>query len=117
MSKRSQRDLVVLYLMSRMEKAINAYDKAVENNEKMKLMLDQFIGKPETYQLDNAEVKRYLSSNIPDLKSVLRVDALGLIYKPVNAAMSLVLRAGIEKGTKGTFELIKESVTKINLSC
>ena len=116
MLNRSQRNRVVLFLVSRMEKAINAYDRAVENNEKMKLMLDQFIGKPENYQLDNAEVKRYLSSNIPDLKSVLRVDALGLRYKLSNAAMSLLLRAGIEKGSKATFELIRESVEKINKS-
>lgn len=81
----------------------------------MKRLLDQFIGKPETYELKNSEVKHYLGANIPDIRSVLR-QTIDLKYKPVDAAMSLVLRAGIEHGSKITFELIRQSVKKLNKS-
>ena len=82
----------------------------------MKRLLDQFIGKPETYRLENNEVKYYLGANNQNIKSVLR-QTLDLKYKPVNAAMSLILRAGIEHGSEITFELIIKSVKKINKFC
>ena len=85
----------------------------IKNNEKMKNMLDQFIGKPENFELKTSDVDHYLDSDIPDTKSVLR-RTLDLNYKPANAAMSLLLRAGIEKGTDATLELIRESIAKIN---
>ena len=101
--------------MLKVKDAITYYEVALESNTNIKDMLDQFIGKPEIYQLDIESVKHYLSAKIPDLKSVLRC-TLKKNYKPANAAMSLVLRAGIEKGTKTTFDSIRESVAKINKS-
>ena len=95
--------------------AIVARDKVIENNEKMKNLLDQFIGKPATYELDITDLQHYLGTDIPDLKPILR-SSLNKIFKPATAAISLVLRAGIEKNAKATFELITQSVSKINKS-
>lgn len=110
-NQRSQIEAITCYLVWKLGKAIDCYDKAIENNEKLKSILDQFIGKSETFELTN---NGYFEWKIP--KSVLR-RLINQNYMPTNAAMSLVLRAGIEKGSKATFELIRECVKKINKSC
>jgi hypothetical protein len=108
--------MVKSYLVLQLKDAIYDRDVAIENNENMKKLLDQFVGKPATYQLDIRKIKYFLgSSNYPDLELVLRC-SIDKNYKPLTAAMSLVLRAGIEKNAKSTFELITESVAKINKS-
>lgn len=98
-----------------MKDAIGYYGQVVEKDENIKKMLGQFRGKSETFQLDIDEVKHFLDENIPDTQSVIKC-TFEKYYKPANAAMSLVLRAGIERGTKATFDLIRESVAKINKS-
>jgi hypothetical protein len=104
-----------MYLEIQINDAITARNQAVENNEKMKSLLDQFVGQPETYQLDIRDLEKFLGSNIPDIKPVLRCSRQK-IYKPATPAMSLVLRAGIDKNAKATFDLIRESVKKLNKS-
>lgn len=81
----------------------------------MKNLLDQFLEQPSTYRLDISDLQLYLDSDIQEIEPVLR-SSLKQTYKPVTAAMSLVLWAGIEKNAKATFELIRESVAKINKS-
>jgi hypothetical protein len=103
------------FLVLQIKDAITARNILINNNEKMKNLLDQFVGQPETYQLDIRILEHFLGSDFPDLKLVLRC-SLKKFYKPASAAMSLVLRAGIDKETKATFELITESVAKINKS-
>jgi hypothetical protein len=107
--------MVKNYLVLQIKNAIIARNYIINKNEKMKNLLDQFVGKPATYQLDVDDLEHFLGSDFPDLKLVLRC-SLNKIYKPASAAMSLVLRAGIDKETKATFELITESVAKINKS-
>lgn len=110
--------MVKSYLVLQLTDAIYDRDVAIENNQNMKKLLEQFVGKPAIYQLDIRRIEYYLglgASDYPDLELVLRY-SLDRIYKPVTAAMSLVLRAGIEKNAQATFELIKESVAKINKS-
>ena len=105
------KDAIIKYLVRTVGKARKARDAAAAN-EKIDKLLDLFKGQSATYQLTSDIVKTYLGANIPDLKYVLRSN-LDDIYTPASAAMSLVLRAGIKKNTKMTFELIKESVAKI----
>ena len=94
-----------------MTDAVIARDAAAAN-ENVDKLLDIFKGQPDTYQITSDIVKMYLGPNIPDLKYLLRSN-LKKIFTPASAAMSLVLRAGIKKNEKMTFELIKESVAKI----
>ena len=70
-------------------------------------MLDQFIGKTETYYLKRSKVEHYSGANTPDKKSILR-RTLDLNYKPEDAASLLVLRAGIEKGREATIKFIRD---------
>ena len=96
-----------------MNKARSARDSAAEN-VKVDQLLSMFKGQPETYQLGVDDLEQHLGPKpFPDLKGVLRC-TLNDIYKPATAAMSLVLRAGIEKKTDITFDLIREQVAKIN---
>ena len=90
---------------------------AICKNEKMEKLLDRFVGQPATFCLKEREVQSCLCSyNIEDqVKHVLRCSSDD-IYKPVSATMSLLLRSGINKNAKITFDLIKESVEKINKS-
>lgn len=100
---------------TKIKKAIGAKYEAIENNKRMKEMLDQFIGKSETYALDENQVAQCLGANNSDLSSVLR-RTLNLKYKPADAAMSLVLRAGIGMDANVTLELIREYVEKVKNS-
>lgn len=111
----SPSDMVKDFLVLQIKNAITARDEAIENNENMKNLLDQFVGKPATYQLDISNIKYYLGSKIPDIKPILR-RSLKEFFKPASPAMSLVLRADIEKNAEVTFELITKSVAKINKS-
>ena len=96
-----------------MSTACIARDTAAKNG-KVDQLLSLFKDQPETYQLKVANLEQHLGSKpFPDLNGVLRC-TLNDIYKPATAAMSLVLRAGIEKKTKITFDLIREQVAKIN---
>jgi hypothetical protein len=88
--------MVKRYLVIQLTDAITARDEAIENNENMKKLLDQFVGQPATYQLHITDLQHYLGLKIPDIKPILR-RSLEKIYKPATAAMSLVLRAGIDK--------------------
>ena len=104
-----------MFLVRHFQNAIFARDKAIENNEKMKNLLEQFIGTPAHFKLHLTYLQQFLGTDVPDLKPILRGSQYS-IYKPATAAMSLVLRAGIDKQTKATFELIRENVAKINNS-
>ena len=90
---------------------------AICENDKLEKLLERFVGQPATFFLEEREVQRCLCSyDIKDqVKPVLRCSSDD-IYKPVSAAMSLLLRAGINKNAKITFDLIKESVRKVNKS-
>ena len=105
------KDAIISYLIVTMTDAVNARNSAAKD-EKVHKLLELFKGQPETFQLTSDIMYEYLDATIPDLKYVLRSN-LKKIYTPGSAAMSLVLRAGIEKNAKVTFELIKESVAKI----
>ena len=110
-----QCDFIKEYLVRVLNKAIRARNQAIENNENMKNLLVNFVGKPENYQLNIETIEYYLGYNIPDIKPILRTSD-DKIYKPATAAMSLVLRAGIGENAESTFELIRESVAKTNIS-
>ena len=90
---------------------------AICENEKLEKLLERFVGQPATYGLEESEVRNYIGScEIGDnLKYVLRLSSDN-IYKPASAEMSLLLRSGINKNAKITFDLIKESVRKVNKS-
>ena len=88
---------------------------AICKNEKMEKLLERFVGQPATFCLEENEVRKYINScEIGDnLKYVLRRSSDN-IYKPASAAMSLLLRSGINKNAEITFDSIRECVEKVN---
>lgn len=114
---------MIRYLVEEMQNAVDARDIFVATNEQKgaEELLQLFAGQPETYHLNRVDVKHFLGYATPNLKSVLRLSRNEdpnnpSFYTPATAAMSLVLRAGVEKNAKVSWDLIQEIVAKVNKS-
>ena len=96
-----------------MKNALYARNNVIKSNEKVKQLLELFKNQSDTFSLKNHISEKYLDSPFPEFEEVLRVSSSNNVYHPASAAMSLVLRAGLETKIKIDFDLIKTSVAKL----
>ncbi len=110
-------DVVQQFVEAQISEAIKKRNELILVDRRVEKILQKFKRQPDTYGVMIDDIQKILSPPKPDLKSVLRSVRISHgdeIFKPATAAMTTVLRYGLERdpitGSSPRFEKISECV-------